>query len=601
MRKRSWALVFVVVAAVAILGVVYYSYAKKAAGPTYVTAEAKLGDVAEIVTESGTVTADQRDLYFEQGGTVKSVAVQVGDHVKAGDALMTIGSETLDAELAAAQATLDAAEGKLAQLYAGSTSQDVTIAQTAVDNAQIALAKAMQSQTDSAATSTADVSLKEQALTSAQSALANAQAKAASDLASAESGARIGGEQALTDVSVALGNADLTLGIDNEPANDAYEQDLSIMNSGALLDAQNNYVVAKAAVATANAALASAADDTAVSAALAQTLTAVDDGMTVLDNLTDVLNATVAVADISQDTINGKIAATNTDRVKLAADKATVSAAAQTLATTLVTNQTTVQAAENAEATAQQELNASEVGQTTDGNTATSAVQVAQGALQAAKDQLAKVQAGPRAVDASAYAADVRQAQAQVDQLQTEVAKNTLIAPTDGMIADVPLKEGEIAGPSVRALTFVSDAAFDVEADVAELDISRVTPGDTVALGIEALDNLQTTGTVRRVDPTEKIVSGDVFYNVVIDFDQPPANARAGMSADATITTETHTGVLTVPVRSVFRSGKENVVRVLENGVVAERTVQVGLRGLDDAEILSGLSAGDVVVVSEKP
>ncbi len=599
MRRRTLTLVLFAAALVAGGGIWYASVANK---PTtqYVTAVVTRGDVQEVVSESGTVTVDERDLFFEQTGTVKTVSVQIGDHVEAGQELMTLSDETLVAQLHAAEATRDAAQGKLAQLYAGSTSQDIAIAQTAVVNAQIALDKANQNLIDVRASSGATDLLKQIALTSAQSALTNAQQSAASALASAMASANGAGEEALTDVSVALDNADLTLGIDNEPANDAYEQDLAIMNSGALLDAQNHYATAKDALASAQSALALALDDAAMTAALAETMTAIDDAVLVLDDLTDVLNATVATANISQEEINTKLTLTNTDRAKLAADNTSVSAASQTLASTLVTNQTSIDNAENALATAEQDLAATQTGETADVNAAESAVNVAAGELQAAKDELAKVQAGPRSVDASALAAEVRQAQAQVDQLNIEIGKTVLTAPVAGVISDVAIDVGEIAGVSTQAITLVADAAYDVEANVSELDIAHVTAGDKADLTVEALGSVHVAGTVRRVDPTEKIVDGDVFYRVIIDMDEPLTGLRSGMSVDVTLTTEIHTGVLTVPTRAVFRSGGQNVVRVIANNVVSERTVQIGLHGANAIEILSGLSEGETVIVSEK-
>jgi multidrug efflux pump subunit AcrA (membrane-fusion protein) len=143
--------------AIVLLSAAGYAAAQKIIFPkekiSYVTAVAAIGDVTEVVTESGTVTADDRDLYFEPSGTVAEVLVEVGDRVEAGQELMRLDRAEAEARLAAAAASRDAAQSNLDQLYAGSTAEERTIARTSVANAETALVKANQDLTDAVSTS----------------------------------------------------------------------------------------------------------------------------------------------------------------------------------------------------------------------------------------------------------------------------------------------------------------------------------------------------------------------------------------------------------------------------------------------------------------
>ncbi len=95
------------------------------------------GDVVSEVTVTGTVKPTQSlDVAFEQSGRVSKIYVTLGQKVSQGDPLIALDSSDLRAQLAQAQAQYESQQAKLNQLQAGTRSQDLAIAQTALDNAQ---------------------------------------------------------------------------------------------------------------------------------------------------------------------------------------------------------------------------------------------------------------------------------------------------------------------------------------------------------------------------------------------------------------------------------------------------------------------------------
>lgn len=97
-------------------------------------------DFVRQVSVSGKVVAvENLDLSFEQSGRVKSVLVAVGDEVFAGQVLATQDISQLEAQLAEAQAGVEAQKSKLAQLLDGSSSEDIVVAETLALNAETAL------------------------------------------------------------------------------------------------------------------------------------------------------------------------------------------------------------------------------------------------------------------------------------------------------------------------------------------------------------------------------------------------------------------------------------------------------------------------------
>jgi multidrug efflux pump subunit AcrA (membrane-fusion protein) len=74
-----------------------------------------------------------------------------------------------------------------------------------------------------------------------------------------------------------------------------------------------------------------------------------------------------------------------------------------------------------------------------------------------------------------------------------------------------------------------------------------------------------------------------------------------GLYADAELSLDRKKDVLTAPVQALNHEGEKTSVFVADpDGQLEERTVELGLETASDAEIVSGLSEGDLVVVSDR-
>jgi len=105
-------------------------------------------------------------------------------------------------------------------------------------------------------------------------------------------------------------------------------------------------------------------------------------------------------------------------------------------------------------------------------------------------------------------------------------------------------------------------------------------------------------GKVLSIDPAEKIVDGVVYYEIVITFESVPEGIKPGMTADLTIKTALKENVLTVPEDAILEKDGKTVVETLEDGLVKEKEVTVGLKGTGDmVEIISGLEGGEKVIL----
>jgi len=149
----------------------------------------------------------------------------------------------------------------------------------------------------------------------------------------------------------------------------------------------------------------------------------------------------------------------------------------------------------------------------------------------------------------------------------------------------------------------MSNAQFQIEANIPEADIAKVKPGQTANVTLDAYGpDVLFHASVVSVDPAETIVDGVPTYKTTFQFEGTDARIKSGMTANIDIQGQMHENVLSVPQRAVVNhNGKKYVTIKTGKNTTKEVVVSLGLRGSDGAiEITDGLSVGDEVVVSQQ-
>jgi macrolide-specific efflux system membrane fusion protein len=232
--------------------------------------------------------------------------------------------------------------------------------------------------------------------------------------------------------------------------------------------------------------------------------------------------------------------------------------------------------------------------------TATADLRSAQIQLAIAQDTLdaATTTAAVRQAKLGLYAAQNQHSQATEARrvIQAKIKAASLKAPIAGVVTAVSIRAGFDA-PSGAAIVIAS-TTYEVSTDVVESDLAKIKVGQTASVSITALD-ATVNGKVSAISPVAAdSSSGDVVsYAVTVTLTDPPAAARAGMTADVTITTASATGVLTVPSSALEgTSGSYTVLTLAPDGTAQRTPVDVGLVTSTGAEIKSGLAEGTAVV-----
>ena len=194
--------------------------------------------------------------------------------------------------------------------------------------------------------------------------------------------------------------------------------------------------------------------------------------------------------------------------------------------------------------------------------------------------------------------AAVASAQSTVTAAQAKVDAASLKAPVDGVVIAVNVQPGFDA-PSGYAVELQS-TDMEVVAAFTETDLPSLQVGQAADITINATGQ-QTTGKVASITPTAATTgsgSSVVTFSVDISLDQIPPGTNAGMTAQASVTTASASGAVAVPPIAISGTTGNYYVQVVgTDGQAQEVPVQVGLIGSNLAQITSGLTAGQQVVI----
>jgi multidrug efflux pump subunit AcrA (membrane-fusion protein) len=222
--------------------------------------------------------------------------------------------------------------------------------------------------------------------------------------------------------------------------------------------------------------------------------------------------------------------------------------------------------------------------------------------------------------------ANLREAELTVKSARQEVRETTLRAPISGTIASVSGSVGEtVSGGSAGGGTSEAGAggatggestggessgsAFMVvaqlhrlkmEVSFSESDIGKVREGQTATVSIDSMEGTELAGEVTKVSvlPSEGSTSV-VEYPATILLSQSAKGLRAGMSASAEVVVEQVKNAVTVPTEAITGAGSRKTVTVKEGGKEVTKTVTTGLEGDETTEVVSGLKAGQTLVLPE--
>ena len=229
-------------------------------------------------------------------------------------------------------------------------------------------------------------------------------------------------------------------------------------------------------------------------------------------------------------------------------------------------------------------------------------VAIAEARIAAAQTLLSELKGEPAAQAGAEYVGkeliSLRQARLALENAKIDLANTVLTAPIDGTITLSQAGLGEMVNTS-PILTIADLDHPLVRFYVEEIDLGKVAVGAPVSVLFDAAPDLTFTGQIVRVDPALVTVDGSPAVQAWAQLDpyEHDVTLLSGLTAEVEIVSGRSENTLLVPVQALREAapGVFSVFVVQADGTLKLVPVTVGLKDFANAEILSGLKAGDVV------
>jgi membrane fusion protein, macrolide-specific efflux system len=235
---------------------------------------------------------------------------------------------------------------------------------------------------------------------------------------------------------------------------------------------------------------------------------------------------------------------------------------------------------------------------------------------EAAEATLATTKAQIEALDAQ-----IEQGQTQLATAKANLGYTKIVAPMDGTIVAVVVKEGQTVNAVQSAPTIVKLANLDVmtvSAEISEADVIKVHPGQTAYFTILGNPDKRYYGKLRSVEPAPESVQTEtsgtsssssssastqaIYYNGQFEVPNTTGELRISMTAQVYVVLGEAKDSLVIPSAALGMKGPDGSYTVQVVGKdrrPVPRKVKIGLNNNATAQVLSGLSPGESVVVGE--
>jgi len=194
--------------------------------------------------------------------------------------------------------------------------------------------------------------------------------------------------------------------------------------------------------------------------------------------------------------------------------------------------------------------------------------------------------------------------QASVEVVEASLERTMLIAPFNGVIAEIEGELGEYVTPSPVGVAtkptvdLIDSSCIYISAPIDEIDAPEVVSGMTARISMDAFGNQEFPATVRRVAPYVLDLEKQArTVEIEAIFDNPNQTLLPGYSADIEVIIDRVENVLSIPTQLIMR---DNYVYVIdpETMTLTKEQIEIGIGNWQYTEVTNGLSKDDQVVLS---
>ncbi|MEB3279602.1 MAG: efflux RND transporter periplasmic adaptor subunit [Lyngbya sp.] len=208
--------------------------------------------------------------------------------------------------------------------------------------------------------------------------------------------------------------------------------------------------------------------------------------------------------------------------------------------------------------------------------------------------------------------AEWKQSQSELERLQVEyqeeslrLENNIVTAPISGVILNINVKPGDGVNRSDELMSLGDPNQELIQMQLSTLDAAQVQPNQKARISIIGPNAETFTGRVQSIGLQARSAgnnnnsdsSGQATVPATIQLDEPTRTLIPGSAVSVEIILEERNNIVVLNTELIQREGTSNYVWILDSENTAQKQpVTLGLEGLIQVEITSGLKAGDTVI-----
>lgn len=217
-----------------------------------------------------------------------------------------------------------------------------------------------------------------------------------------------------------------------------------------------------------------------------------------------------------------------------------------------------------------------------------------------AQQQLARVrrlreQSAAAPADLERVEAAARSANAALSLLQLQIARSVVRAPFSGIVGQRFVSVGDYVTTSSPLLTLQTLDPQRAVIEVPEKHATSLRQGQTVEFTVAAEPSRKFAARVDFIDPVVESTNRTITVKGLAP--NRDRLLKPGMFIEARLATAVRQNAIVIPEDAIQPLRTANIVWVVDNGKASRRVVQLGVRSAGFVEVLSGVSAGEMVVV----
>jgi len=193
---------------------------------------------------------------------------------------------------------------------------------------------------------------------------------------------------------------------------------------------------------------------------------------------------------------------------------------------------------------------------------------------------------------------------ANYDDAASQLEDTIIRSPIAGIVIGKPIPAGQTVAPGISnpmvLLTVADMSKMQVETQVDETDIGKITVGQAATFSVDAYPGKNFKGTVSNISQRANIQQNVVYYTVLIDVEGTnAASLKPTMTARVSINAGERKNVLVVPLAALKSNKGQQYVQMMRNEQPQNMPVVTGLIGEDRVEVVSGVNEGDQILLSQ--